>query len=751
MYRRALTLSFLMATVAWPGAAQTAVRGAVVDAETGAPLPGALVTARAAGRATTTDRFGRFVLWVERFPDTLVVAHIGRAAARVALDAAPTGPLHITLETRAITLSDVIVTAPADAARPLEDVGRWQVPLAVARGLPPAIETDVLRSLTLVPAVSFSTPLSARPIIRGYDAGESSVRIDGFEILNLYHIGRVFSAFPADAASQVSVATAPHGAATGGTLAGTIDISGQTGQAGAVHGGVDLSLASATAWAGGGGAGAQWFGGARAVHLSVLNAAGGGTIPYDFQDVYANALFSGKGRPAARVTAFASRDHLFDRDLSNGMDWSNLLIGGRWQAIDDGRRAVSLWASANRFVEDVENVPARYSRIDLRNRFDRVGAGADVSVQGGGSRLGLGASVARRTIGNRIMPRSGDDFAATDAEFRLTEVGLYTEWTAMLGRTSWQAGLRLDAAGDRRVLQPRARLAVPLATGASLGVAVGRTARLYHLVTDPQSEPELAFYDFWLNAGENGVPVPIIDHGTVDLDFVRGRVTGRLSLFASRARGLVELRPSTDQRADAIAPFRYGTGRSGGLEMQLGLRGDAPDAGALSATYVLAFAQRDWGSGWVPWSQDRRHMLRLIGRTRLGTRWSLSAAFEALSGAPVTPVEGVLIVGMPDAAGPGLSRDLGRSTRPAYVFGPEHSKRSGGTARMDLGASYTFGGPWNTRMALGLSVVNAGFGPVAPVRPAAPRLEPGTGRGHVRYERLFDLPAVPSVTMRIEF
>ena len=728
--------------------AQTAVRGAVADSLTGAPLPGALVTARHASRATTTDRLGRFVLWLDQFPDTLVIAQIGRAAARVALAEAPMGSLRIRLAPSAVTLSDVIVVAPADAARPLEDVGRWQVPLAAARGVPPAIETDVLRSLVLVPGVSFSTPLSARPIVRGYDAGESSMRIDGFEILNLYHIGRIFSAFPADAASQVSVATAPQGSTIGGTLAGTIDITGQVGEVGNVHGGLDLSLASATSWAGGGSEGARWFGSARAVHLGVLSGLAGERIPYDFQDFYANALIFRRGRPAGSVTAFASRDRFADRELGSGMDWSNLLIGGRWQIIDDGAWTITASASGNRFAEDVADIPARYSRIDLRNRFDRVGAGLDAAWQGPASRLAMGFAAGRRTIANRITPRSGDDFLARDDAFRLTELGLYGEWTAAVGRLSLQTGARLDAAGGTRAFQPRARLSLPLARSASLGVALGRTARLYHLVTDPQAEPEIAFYDFWLNAGEGGAPVPIIDHATVDLDLSRGRVAGRVSLFASRARGLVELRPPTDQRAQAIAPFREGRGRSHGVEFQLGLRGEGADAGSVSASYVLSFADRDWGTGWAPWSQDRRHLVRVIGRTQLGSHWLLSATFEAASGAPITPVAGVILVGFPDSAG------LGRNVAfPAYVYGPENSRRSAGTARADLGARYAFQGPWKTHMAVGLSVVNAGFGAVAPLRPSAPTFEPGTAppQGRVRYERLFDLPAVPSLTFRIEF
>ncbi|HKV69850.1 MAG TPA: TonB-dependent receptor [Gemmatimonadales bacterium] len=731
---------------ATPGAAQVPVPGTVLDSGTAAPLEGALVSARHAARAAVTDRLGRFVVWVTGFPDTLTVAYLGRSPARLVLDSAPVHPLVIRLSTRPVALAEVIVTAPESVARPLEDLGRWQVPLVTARTLPAAVETDVFRSLSLVPAVTFSSPLSARPLIRGYDADESSTRIDGFEVLNLYHIGRVFSAFPADAARQVDVTEAPHDAGTGGALAGTVDITGQTGDPGAIRGGADLSLISATAWGGGGGPGARWFGAARAVHLALANAATGDRFPYDFQDVYANALLSQGGRPAAKITAFGSRDHLFDRDHGSGMDWSNVLLGGRWEAVDDGRRTLSFWASGNRFAEDVADLPARFSVISVRNRFERVAGGLDAKVQSARSQAAVGVSLARRSIANRVTPVRGTDFTPTDASFHLNELGVYGEGTTTIGRASVHAGARLDAAGATTVIQPEIRMGLPLGAGLSLSAGAGLAARLFQLVSDPQSEPSLTFYDFWLNAGRDGVPVPVVDHSTLDLDLTRGAFAGRLSLFGSRARGMAELRPSTDQRADTSSVFRYGRGRTAGMELQIGVRG-GDGRRAISATYVLSVSQRDWGAGWIPWSQDRRHLFRLVALTRLGTRWSVSATFEALSGPPVTPIAGIIFRASPDTGGGGLARP---GYGAAYVFGPENQARSSGTFRTDLGLRYAFSGPWNSRMTIGLSVINAGFGPVSPLRPG-PIQTDGNGRVAASYERLYDMPAVPTISFRAEF
>jgi hypothetical protein len=506
---------------------------------------------------------------------------------------------------------------------------------------------------------------------------------------------------------------------------------------------LDLSLASATGWVGGGGDVLRSFVAGRAVHLSVLDVAGGDRIPYDFQDVYAAVLLSKRGRPLARVTAFASQDNFADRDLGSGMDWGNVLLGLRWQPLDTENRTLNVWASANRFSENVVNIRARYSRLDVRNVFERLSFGADASVLAGGAKVRIGVAVGEREIGNRISPLSGDDFTPTDADFQLLELGTYADAALTIGRSTVQGGLRLDMAAGTRVLEPRFRIAVPISSGVTLGAAIGRSSRLYHVVSDPQSEPDVAFYDFWLNAGQNGVPVPTIDHGSVDLDLGDGRILGRLSMFASHGRGLVELRPSTDQRLEQSGPFRSGESRTAGIEIQVGLHGTNPRDGTLSATYVLSWSQRDWGGAWIPWSQDRRHLLRVVARKQIGGHVALSGAFEALSGPPLTPVNGVVLVGTPDAF----------VRHPAYVYGEENTARSAGTARGDVAASYTFTGPWKTRMALGLSVINAGFGPVAPLRPVAPDFTPGTSplEGQVRYERLFNLPAIPTITLRAEF
>jgi hypothetical protein len=740
-------IAILLITPAAHG--QVPVRGLVLTRETESPIPGAVVTAARSRRSATTDGLGRFTIWLDSFPDTLRVAAIGYRPDTLAVPAA-LPPLRVQLSRAVLLLSDVIVTAPPPGDLDLGSLGRWELPLSAARAVPPAVETDVFRALTLVPGVSFTSPLSARPLIRGYDAGESSYRVDGFELIAPYHIGRIFSAFPADAAQQVSVATAPEGVSQGGALAGSIDITGKAGTPDTTGGGANVGLLSSSVWLGGGSS-VRWFSAARLVYLQAVELASGAHIPYNFQDVYANAALVQNGQRVGRLTVFGSRDHLADRDEGQGMDWTNILVGLRGTVVSRGGTSLEFSAAGTRFANDAVNVPARSSQLDLHNRFSRLHGGLDLTVQTRRSRLALGLATGYRLIANRIAPRDGDDFQATNRSFRNLELGTYAEWSQNLGAGALSLGVRGDMAGTTSVWQPRMRLRFPVSSHIAAGVSLGRTGRLFHLVSDPQSEPDIAFYDFWLTAGAEGIPVPTVDHASADLTLSSGVLSGRVSAFGSRGDGLVELRPSTDQNAEDFNPFRYGRARTWGLETQIALRGSAARSNSVSVTYVFSGSSRSWNGGsWTPWAQDRRHLLRLLGQVRLSGRWILFGAFEAISGPPLTPVTQVVQVHRP-------GEEQNSPFDPvAYVHGRENSARSPGTARGDVAVNYAFAGPWRSRMALGVSVINLGFGPVAPVLSCGIH---GCGRGTpeattasgVEYRRAFDLPAVPTVTLRMEF
>ncbi len=711
------------------------VRGVVTSEEDRAPLRNVSVRTVLSQIAGATDRFGRFALQMQAEQDTLIVAYIGRSPVRIAINR-DSGVLLISLRASAIPLNDVVVSAGGSPSK-LHGVNRWELPAAALRLVPSAIEVDPLRSLSLIPAVTYSTPLSSRPIIRGYDADHTSIRLDGFDMVNPFHIGRFFGALPAEAVQQVAVGSAPLEAGVGGTVAGIIDVTGRVGPTDSTRGGTNLSLISASPWMSGGQR-SSWFGAGRFVHLSALDHVTSSSIPYNFQDIYLGGSLAGDEGQRVRVTAFGSRDDLFDQDDGVGMKWSNVLLGVRSRVWETPGIALDVAGVTTRFAEKASNVGARFAHIDIENRFGRTGANTDLTLRSRRTSFGFGAGFYRRAIKNRIHLRSGEGFGEQDTDITTSEINGYAQLEQSVGGATVQIGLRGEASPSVTSWQPRVRIHLPLGSNLGLGVGVGRTARLFHLISDPRSEPDVAFYDFWLSAGEGGIPLPRIDHASLDLNWIRSRVGLRVSGFGSRGEGIGELRPTTDHTVSQDHQFRFGETRTFGIEAQAGAALGTTGASSVSLSYVLSWSERKWAGQWVPWSQDRRHVLRLFIQKPMG-RWKLVGTIEAASGLPLTPVSQVITTGIPDSTGQGRESE--------YIFGAENSARSSGTLRGDVGVTYVFKGPWKSRMSFGFSVMNVGFGPVAPIeaKPLA------FGSTVVRYERLFDLPAIPTATFRIEF
>lgn len=717
----------------------------MVRADNGTPIAEATVVAIRSGWTASTDVSGQFTIAVAA-SDTLLVRAIGHAPARVA---AGGSLLRIELETIAVSLPEITALG-AQPGSPMPT--SWTIPARLVRDLPAAIEPDVFRALRLVPSVSFSSVMSARPIIRGYSADATAFRIDGFEVLNLYHIGRAFSAFSADATDRIDIVPSVEDASQGGALSGAVSVVGRTGTSGPDRGGAALSPASLGAWMGAG-TEARVFGSGRIAALKSLDLIEGEGYPYNFQDGYGSFSLQKGGIPRLRVTVFGSHDDLYDGDTESGMKWGNLLVGASGRLLTGSKGTLEASGYFSRFTETVNDVPARSSRLNVDNTFSRVAGSLDWSYTGATGTLKIGGSIGARTIDNSVVPTAGRDFVARTYSGDRTELGAYANWAGRISGIDLSLGARVDAAGDALEFQPRLSARVPLSESVSLGTSTGRSARLFHLVSDPIPEPDLAFYDFWLDAGAAGVPTPAIEHLTVDLTWTASPTAVlRFSGYTSRGTGQVELRPATDQGVSSTTePLREGRARTLGLEASIGWQQPSGRLGA-TASYSLAWSERDWGSGWIPWVLDRRHLLRGTARWSPGA-FVLTAAMEFMSGAPLTPVDQVILAGTtaPDSGGIGVPS----FPNIRYQYGAENSLRSGATFRLDIGAAWRFAGPGRTRWSLGASITNATFGPVAveaAIDPDYLALDMIQGRPtRVTYVRTWSAPAVPTLLVRVEF
>jgi hypothetical protein len=721
--------------------AQAPLRVEVHEALNDAPVAHAVVRAAGQAQPTYTDQLGVARLAALPRPVALTIAAIGFRPDTVTV-ALGTRTLRVRLARPLVTLRDLTVTtanldlAPAAA-------GAWVLPREALTRIPSAIEADPIRALAAVPSVSFSSLLSARPTVRGYDAADGTVRLNGFELVNPYHIGRVFSTLPVSALSNVTVAPHATAAADGGAIGAVIDLEGRAAASGTGYeGDAELGVASLS------GSIAHTrpdvFVASRVGYLAGITQLIGDGVPYDFVDAYARARVP-VARRIADVTAFATHDNFGDAGRGSGMEWSNILLGSRMRLLDQTTAAVDLSASLNQFLLDGRDIESAGSRLDLSNDLRRASVTLDASVLHGATRLAGGLSIVRRSLDTRVAG-TADSAATLSSTARLTEFGPWAEVGLDLPGAVLSAGLRLDATGSATAWQPRARISFRPAAGIAVSVSATRAARLYQEVTDPMPEPTLTFYDLWLAAGRDGIPIPRVDHLALAADGRMGRTELHAGAFLSRGEGLGEALPEWEQTGSA-SQMRFGDARTRGLELRVARRASSGTSG-WAASYVLSASDRRWTDEWVPWRLDRRHQLRAMADTRFGIRWMVFALGEISSGIPLTPVAEVI---WPDGTVLGVS---GTGGPPRDHYAPEGSARGSTTGHLDLGARFTFQGPWSSDASLSFSITNVTFGPTAPLVPVDPGelfLAPGSPQSRIRYKRAFDVPAVPSVTLSVAF
>jgi hypothetical protein len=741
--RAGLALAAL-ATVASAALAQTPVRGRVVAAENGQPLVGATVFALVSGRGAETDRYGRFVLWLRSVPDTLVARFIGRAADTLVVADTVTADVELRLDTAAVPLAGVAVYGepgrPADAAA---GAATWVLPREAVAAVPAAIEGDVFRGLALSPAVAYSTPISSQPFVRGTDAGAVGYRLDGFTVINPFHLGRIFSAVMPQAVQAANLMAAPFDAEYGDATSAVIDAQLREG-GDAFRGGVQASFVSTAAWAGGPVGPHRWF---TAWRHGFLEHLGGpfNDVPYRFNDVYGRFTMAAPWGPL-HITGFWSNDGIHQRETGQGVGWSNALLGVR-APLPLGRAGrLELWGELSGFREDVVQLFIRGADTDVENRFFTGALGARLQWTHVRSAVSFGAELRHRHMKNQIQ---GGDQSAPSADV----AGIVGAVTAGLehhaGPLAVRFGVRLDADRAVHVLQPRLRLGADLGGGWSLGLAAGRTARLYHVIPEtlPEVEDILSVYDLWRPGGRDGIPLTVADIGLLEVKRTTPRFSVRASAYASRLRGVGEVRGSIFESTDS-AFFRFGRGHVWGVDAEIGWAGSRR---SLSLAYVLSWSRRAWDrpdAAEIPWRYDRRHQARAFATWFTGHGWRLNLLGDLSSSDPITPALGTIGQGtlLPDG---GLGRDPG-FTPVVLVLGPENSGRGGWVGHLDLGIQKEIGGPGASTGRIGISILNLAFTPIAPAAPEV-KYDPRTGVLRVQYHPRLFLPPVPTLTFMLEF
>jgi len=208
------------------------ISGYVTADETGEPLSYANIILVGTDYGAATSVHGYYVMTgIPPGSYILRVMMMGYATEEKPVRLSPGEDLRIDVPLKVSVIQGETVTVTAERTRfeNKVDVSRLNLNLREIKSVPAFIESDVFRSLQLLPGISSQNDFSAALIVRGGSPDENLILLDGSEVYNPYHIGGIFSTFNADAIADADFTAGGFTPEFGGRLSSVLEINTREG------------------------------------------------------------------------------------------------------------------------------------------------------------------------------------------------------------------------------------------------------------------------------------------------------------------------------------------------------------------------------------------------------------------------------------------------------------------------------------------------------------------------------------------
>jgi hypothetical protein len=687
----------------------------VWDAATGAPLR---ATARvgAPGLIAFADSTGHFSL--DELASGVIVVHaraLGYAPQSVTVRIVPRGVARVSIALHALPRAlDTVQVLERDTDR----AGFDAVPLpslVSMRGselarVPALGGGDAFRAAATLPGVAARNDFSAGFNVRGGEADQNLVLLDGIPIYNPFHLGGLFGTFIDPAVSRIDILTGAFPSLYGGRLSSVLDVTSTAETRPGVHATGDLSLLSSSALVGGtvGGGRVSWNVAGRRTYADqvVALARPGREFPYHFRDAQLHLRASLPRGGLLSATAYSGRDifdydpERADRSLIDGgssplrLAWGNTVAGVTYIQPIDARTIATQRISITHFATAFD---APDDTLALSQSVEEVNVAGSVQHIRGDHTFGAGYELARHRTAyrERLSFGAGDDVTLTDPfvtdgdtlmrqSSGVAALFLDDAWTPH-ARVSVRAGVRIERVPSARWIgvSPRVSARLSLSPAFALSAAVGRHAQWMRAMRN--EDLPLRIYDVWV-ASDSQVPVSTATHAVLGAEhwFSDSRFI-RVEGYGKRFDRLSEPASSIDPRVRPSL-LRYFGGAAYGVELYARQLERDGFSGWLSYSYGVATRERE-GRRYFP-AYDRRHQGNIVVGYSAGA-YTLGGHLAVATGTPYTGWSGVMTRWRYDPATRRWTPepDAGDAN---VVRGPRNAERYPPYVRLDVGIERRF-------------------------------------------------------------
>jgi hypothetical protein len=220
------------------------ISGFITDAESGEALLGTNLFIDELGSGVAANTYGFYSITIPEGYYTLRYSYMGYQAEEIFLSVFQNRELNIELDKKNLWLDTIIVASKtnSDFVASL-DIGSIHLNPKKLENIPLLLgERDLLRTLQLLPGISYGREGDCGFYVRGGDPDQNLTLIDNAPVYNSFHSLGFFSVFNSDAIKDVNLYKGPAPPRYGGRLSSVLDINMKEGNLKEFGGSVALGL-----------------------------------------------------------------------------------------------------------------------------------------------------------------------------------------------------------------------------------------------------------------------------------------------------------------------------------------------------------------------------------------------------------------------------------------------------------------------------------------------------------------------------
>lgn len=668
------------------------ISGFVTDGATGESLIGANIIDLYSQQGTVSNEYGFFSLSLPRGWVDVRISYLGYDNARVSLELTDNQLYKLPLE-GSVTLNEVVVYPRDTSANPIGGLATGElIGLRETQLLPSlAGEPDVIRTALLLPGVTSGADGAEGMQVRGGDAGQNLVLLDGVPVYYVNHGIGLFSIFNTSTVRSAQLFRAGFPARYGGRLSSVLDIRTKEGNLQRTSGNVEAGLLTTRFSLEGPVAkdkssflvSGRW----SFVHLLLEEQSRrykqqrgrDGSSDYRFYDINAKFNYAFSERDRIYLSLYRGRD-TYD-DLTTNSNLLNVLDGNGDQQLfqlnqsyGEGLNWVNTVGSLrwNHLFSDqlFANFSLTYSRLDQESYYNLEDQLINLTVEQRDSlqiqglfqsgiedlglkadwqlilsprqqfRFGLGANRRIFNPGALIVdePFFGED-AFENNEVNTTELNAYVEGQGKLGSYwKWNAGLHTAwwyvRSTGHPSLQPRLSLMYDPEARWNVTLSASRMVQNLHFLRNTTVNLPT---EIWVPSTERIEPAEAWMSNLSYRYEINPNWELQADVYYKRMNRILAFLEGTEGFEDWEENVVPGEGEAYGTEWQLRKR-QGRLTGWLSYTLSKSVRQFDeLNLGRVyPFRYDRRHNLQIAGIFKLSPKVHLSATWGYASGFALT-------------------------------------------------------------------------------------------------------------------